>query len=393
MRHAPGAKLIHHSCEVLVAVCIRHVQATPPQLTGAALETAADPVSNAPKQLIVGLPRGDHGLQLLGGPLLLGGAARVLVLAARHHQRDLPDIHSARVGSPGGLCPATLRAELEVPERLELEGHVAEGGDVALVGSQCHALHLGADALCRGRAKVAVFHPRDGKQVPQACFQRLSANCVVGGAVVPPRGLPRVGGGDREDLLVGREAGEHRAALARLHVEEQLLVHVPLLHLPERLRQLPAVQLRAVGECDDANATVVDKIQEYTVLSCAPEHLPARGHAGLIPRDDAEEELCGHGLPAVVHPAPLVDVGCITPRLVEELPGKWVLVAGGNIVLHHQDDILGGDPSLQHHVVGVARVGLVPVVPVPGGARRDHGPPLRTRRGGRRCLDVRCHLA
>uniref|UniRef100_A0A0A9GQ49 Uncharacterized protein n=1 Tax=Arundo donax TaxID=35708 RepID=A0A0A9GQ49_ARUDO len=75
--------------------------------------------------------------------------------------------------------------------------------------------------------------------------------------------------------------------------------------------------------------------------------------------------------------------------MVDDNARPWVENVVGNIIIHEHHNVLLLHSSLLQYLVRVAHIGLVPVVPVAGGARDEHGPPrphfiLPRRRGSPR---------
>ena len=204
----------------------------------------------------------------------------------------------------------------------------------------------------------------------------------VGGAgahaVGAPRGLVRIGGGGGVDVDVLWQVLEHRARLARLEVEDELLVHGRVAHLLQGVNQLLGVHHRA-READDAHAAVVDKVDEDARVGAALEHL-ARSHAVDAMRvagEHSHKVVGGHVVPRVVDDTALVDIdalGALGRRLVEELAREGVLLVVGNVVGREHDDLLRLHPRLDHDLVGVADIGLVAVVAVAGRASYEDSP-------------------
>mmetsp|Transcript_14449 Transcript_14449/g.21893 ORF Transcript_14449/g.21893 Transcript_14449/m.21893 type:complete len:262 (+) Transcript_14449:308-1093(+) len=239
-------------------------------LLSAASEFTASVASDASEKLLVGLAVAHDALEVVpGGRLvLLGGLHPAPVGGVQHDIANV--IAGALLGGEGGL--QGLR-NLEVSDGLGLERQVAEGGDVALVGACGNLGDLLLDGLRAELSGVAVLHPGDGEEIAQAAAHVLALHDVVGRAVEAPGRLLGVGGGDSEDLAVLGEVGEHGARLARLHVEGQFLEHFLGLHRLKSLGQVRGVHVRPVWEGDDADAAVVDEVEEDPVVLSALQDL------------------------------------------------------------------------------------------------------------------------
>lgn len=94
------------------------------------------------------------------------------------------------------------------------------------------------------------------------------------------------------------------------------------------------------------------------------------GSCGRVTLEHGKEVLRSNISTRVSNDTSIINV--VTVWLVEELSGERVVSAAGNVVIHHQDDVLSGDTVSDHKLVGVGSVGLMPVVVVASGASNDN---------------------
>mmetsp|Transcript_4310 Transcript_4310/g.7911 ORF Transcript_4310/g.7911 Transcript_4310/m.7911 type:complete len:265 (+) Transcript_4310:657-1451(+) len=241
---------------------------------------------------------------------------------------------------------------------------------MALVGQFGHLGDLATEGLRRELSEIIVLHPIHRKEIPQAGTHVLALdNCGIATVGAPGR-LLAVGGGHSQNLAVLAQLGEHGATLASFHVEDHLLEHLLALHSLQGCRELLNRKHGAVGEGDDAWASVVHEVHEDRVARAALQNL-ARGSFGVA-REHVHEQLARHDLAGVVDLAALVDIRGILSRLVEKLARERVLLALRHIVLHHEDDVLSLHAAFEHDLVGMAGIRLMTVVHEACGASSNH---------------------
>mmetsp|Transcript_70447 Transcript_70447/g.147482 ORF Transcript_70447/g.147482 Transcript_70447/m.147482 type:complete len:253 (-) Transcript_70447:399-1157(-) len=236
------------------------------------MQALASAVLHGSEESLVRLTVLDDGLQLVPSGRLGLGACGVGVLPVRSVERDVARVVGTHLRIRQLSSHEGIR-RLEVADGLGLDFQVAEGGDMALRGALGDALDLCLDGLGGKLASIRVLHPGDGEEIAQAAAHVLALHDVVGRAVEAPGRLLGVGGGDSEDLAVLGEVGEHGARLARLHVEGQFLEHFLGLHRLKSLGQVRGVHVRPVWEGDDADAAVVDEVEEDPVVLSALQDL------------------------------------------------------------------------------------------------------------------------
>merc|ERR550534_1457258 len=94
-----------------------------------------------------------------------------------------------------------------------------------------------------------------------------------------------------------------------------------------------------------------------------------------------EEYVGSHAATDVVLGDSVVDVRPV--RVVDDLAWSWVFLVVGNVIVHHDNDVVVRNSMCVHDLVGVAHVGLVSVVEptVAAGDQEDPQVPILVRGG------------
>ena len=248
------------------------------------------------------------------------------------------------------------------------EGLVTILGDVRLLD------HVSDDSsvLIEGLLEVAlidVLHPVNRELITEAGAE-LNAVDDRGVAVVSPGGLVVVGSSKGIDAAIGSGLAPHGTRVAGLHVVDDLLEHLLLSHSLEGLHELIRVEI-IVGETDYIWATVIGEDEKNIILFGGLEDLAS---GALVTGKDLDVGLGVDLVAFVVDNVVLIVVDGIITRSVVEGVGDGIGLAGGDIVLGEDDDVLGLVSVLDEDVVGVGNIGLVSVVPVTIGTSDEDGP-------------------
>ncbi len=255
---------------------------------------------------------------------------------------------------------------------IALEGHIAVLADVGLLDGVLEVLGV----LLEGLVEVAlidVLHPVNGKLITEAGvhIDSLDDGFIV--AVVGPGGLGGIGSGEAVDAAILLEVDEHGARVASLHVVDDLLVHLLLLHGSEGILKSLTIEVSTDGEADEILGTVVEVSEEDGIFGSRSEDLAS---SGGVSNEDLE---VGDGVgiaSLVVDDEVLVVVDGIVARMVVEGSREGIADAVGDIVAAEDDDVLGLVSVLDEDVVGVSGIGLMSVVPVADGTGDNDGPLL-----------------
>ncbi len=248
------------------------------------------------------------------------------------------------------------------------EGLVTILGDVRLLD------HVSDDSsvLIEGLLEVAlidVLHPVNRELITEAGAE-LNAVDDRGVAVVSPGGLVVVGSSKGVDAAIGSGLAPHGTRVTGLHVVDDLLEHLLLSHGLEGLHELIRVEI-IVGEADYIWATVIGEDEKNIILFGGLEDLAS---GALVTGEDLDVGLGVDLVAFVVDNVVLIVVDGIITRSVVEGVGDGIGLAGGDIVLGEDNDVLGLVAVLDEDVVGVGNIGLVSVVPVTIGTSNEDGP-------------------
>ncbi|WVZ99813.1 hypothetical protein U9M48_045059 [Paspalum notatum var. saurae] len=204
--------------------------------------------------------------------------------------------------------------------------------------------------------RVAVLHPGDAVEVPQAGVElgRRGHVAAVAGAVGAPAALLRVRrrGGVHCDV-VRKEALEDAPGLARLQVEDEALVPAGRVLRLESLHQVLGVEVLSVGRhAQHAGAAVVAVVDEHVVVGPAGHDLAAAAAAaagderGPVAQQGGEEVVDVDVGARVVLGHPGVDVGA--GGVVDDDAWPRVVGAARDVVVHEDDDVLVLETALLH---------------------------------------------
>ena len=274
------------------------------------------------------------------------------------------------------LHRSVMNIALEVGERtlkdlrngLVTEGVVTILGDVRSL-DQVYELR---GVLVEGLSEVAlvnILHPANRELVTEAGV-KLNAVDGRGVAVVTPGGLVVVGSSKGVDTTIVSGLAPHGARVTGLHVVDDLLEHLLLSHGLEGLHELVRVEI-LVGEANYIWTTVIGENEEDGILFGGLEDLAS---GALVTGEDLEVGLGVDLVAFVVDDVVLIVVEGIIARSVVEGVGDGVFLAGGDIILGKDDDVLGLVAVLDEDVVGVGNIGLMSVVPVAFGASDEDSP-------------------
>lgn len=189
--------------------------------------------------------------------------------------------------------------------------------------------------------------------------------------------------GEGVDVPVLIDLAEHRTRVAGLHVEDELLVHLLLVHLLEGINELSFTHVR-VTNANKTLITVINEVDEDGILLSGLEDLGVLntgqlGDSGLITKEDGLDDFLINRISGVIDvgsAAGSVVLALTIGRISEDLARERIalaLVVGG---VGHEDDVLGSDAGSSQKIVGTARIGGNGVVRPAIGSTHDHSPLL-----------------
>jgi len=171
------------------------------------------------------------------------------------------------------------------------------------------------------------------------------------------------GSGSGDINVLGKsDLVEDRAREASLDVEDEVLVELLGGHLVEDGLHLRTVDIATTREADSSLRAVIIEEDKDVILRGRLEGLAAADASHVLTSKDLDEVLAGDKAASVILRNSGVHIRAV--GLVDDLTRFGVLRVAGDIILHHDDDVIVRDTHLVDGLIGVAQVGLVTVVVV-----------------------------
>jgi len=266
------------------------LQAVKVNMTDRTIKVQAKSVGNTTKSGVESLDRSELSLEVLAG---LEGL-EVVVSVLEVVELDVSGVNEGSVlqrishrvlGSQGTIDVAV---SFEVTDDFLSDIQITELLNVGLGGEVLDDGELFSEGFLGGIDGFEVFQEVDGVQVTQTSSNVLSVNLVIGSAISSPRAFFAIGSSGGVDLGVsGEEVLKHGARFAGLDVDDHLLVHLVVAHVGQGLDEVISIEISA-GEGNEADSTVISKVDEDVVFSSALEDSVATNSLGISLKDSQE---------------------------------------------------------------------------------------------------------
>ena len=158
-----------------------------------------------------------------------------------------------------------------------------------------------------------------------------------------------VGSSHSNHVDILREVQEHGARVASLNVQDELLVHLLLVHRVDGIEQILAVEVTA-RKSQNIGTTVVGEEEEHVILLSRLQNLAS---SALVSSQNLDQVRGRHRILLVVHNNALIHIGHVITRVVVQLSGERILLGERHIVVHHGNDVVGVNTSSLHNLIGV----------------------------------------
>jgi len=238
------------------------------------------------------------------------------------------------------------------------------------------------EELVKGVISTSLHEPLHGV-IPvagQAGIQGLAINNIIRRAVRLVGRVIVVSSGNSVNVEILGQVEEHGARVAGLHEEEEVLVHLVVVHVLDRLHQLLIADSGATHQ-NSTRTTVRGEVEHDVVIGSAVKNLGVLLASQLlksihISTHDSKHHLGAHVILLVVNVLDAT-VSIILARsagavISEELAREGVLLHIGHLLGAHQHNVLGLHTSSNEVLVHTAALGLhTVVVPVGSGSDDD----------------------
>ena len=263
-----------------------------------------------------------------------------------------------------------LRVSNELTNHVVDERLVTIAADVGLGHTGDEAVELLVQGLSLLLTLIGILHPEHGELVTQAGTEVLALDDSLISAIPTPRGLVVVGSSDGEHVQILREVQEHGSRVAGLNVEDELVVHLLLVHLLDGSEQISRVEV-TLRQAEHIWATVVGEEQEHVILLSGLEHLLT---SGLVTSQNLDQSLGRNLLLLVIDNDTLVHIGHVITGVVVKLTRERIFLSERNIVVHQGNDVVGLNSTLLHNLISVSNISVVAVVPHTLGTANQDSP-------------------
>lgn len=117
-----------------------------------------------------------------------------------------------------------------------------------------------------------------------------------------------------------------------------------------------------IGKNQYSSRSMVGEVDEHVILGAALQDFPGSDalHCFCIASQHSKEILWGNILSGVVLRDSLIDIRAIGP--VDHNSWSGIIFRVSNVVVHHHNDLLVGNPIPVNDLVGMARICLVPII-------------------------------
>ena len=239
------------------------------------------------------------------------------------------------------------------------------------------------EELVKGVISTSLHEPLHGV-IPvagQAGTKGLAVNDVVRRAVRLVGRVIVVSSGNSVNVEILGQVEEHGSRVASLHEEEEVLVHLVVVHVLDRLHQLLIADSGATHQ-NSTRTTVRGEVEHDVVIGSAVKNLGVLLASQLlesihISTHDSQHHLGAHVILLVVNVLDAT-VSIILARsagavISEELAREGVLLHIGHLLGAHQHNVLGLHTSSNEVLVHTATLGLNTVIGPVGSGSNDDG--------------------